>query len=233
MLARDLHRGARPDVVGADEEESLGLLLLLRPVQAPDDLLRGFLAGVENVLALLQAFVEGRVIQQAVFLFEHRQHRLARRAGPAAEHRRAMVVDQQLLRLLGKGRPVGRAVFLDDLDLAAQDAAHRVDLVDGKLLGLDRAGFRDCHRAAGRMQLADRDFGIGHRELGRVDLSGRIRLSECEAAQPHHRQRGGALQQAAALCRMVLRGGQGERLVLRILRILVAVTCHAEISSRG
>ena len=39
--------------------------------------LGGLLAGVDHVLGLLQAFVEGRVVQEAVFLFEHRQHGFA------------------------------------------------------------------------------------------------------------------------------------------------------------
>ncbi len=201
VLARDLHRGARPDVVGADQEEGLGLLLLGAPVQAVDDLLGGFLAGVDHVLGLLQAFVEGRVVQQAVFLLEHRQHGLARGAGPAAEHGGDLVVDEQLLALLGEGRPVGGAVFLDDLDLAAEDAAHRVDLVDGELLGLDRAGLADRHRAGGRVQLAHRHLGVGDRELGGVHLGGGELLRERPGRDACERQRGGALQQAAALQR--------------------------------
>ncbi|MNT34756.1 hypothetical protein D3C72_1707540 [compost metagenome] len=49
------------------------------------------------------------------------------------------------------------------------------------------------------MQLAHRDFGVGHRELGGVDLGrGELTLAEAQAAQAHHGQRGGALQQAAA-----------------------------------
>jgi hypothetical protein len=155
--------------------------------------------GVDHVLALLQAFVEGGVVQQAVLLLEHRQHGLARGAGPAAEHGGAVVVHEQLLRLLGEGGPVGGAVFLDDLDLAAQDAAHGVDLVDGQLLGLDRAGLRDGHGAGGRMQLPHRDLGVGHRQLGGVDLGrGELPLAEAQAAQAHYGQRGGALQQAAS-----------------------------------
>ena len=78
--------------------------------------------------------------------------------GPAAEDGGDLVVDQQLLGLLGEGRPVAGAVFLDDLDLAAEHAAHGVDLVDGELLGLDRAGLADRHGAGGGVQLADGDW---------------------------------------------------------------------------
>ncbi len=72
VLARDLVRGARPDVVGAEQIEGLRALGLVDPVEAGDDLLGGFLAGVDDVLGLLEAFVEGRVVQHAVVLLEHR-----------------------------------------------------------------------------------------------------------------------------------------------------------------
>jgi hypothetical protein len=112
VLAGDLVGGTRPDVVRADQEEGLGLLFLGHPVQARQHLLRRLLAGIEHVLGLLQAFVEGRVVQQAVILLEHRQHRLARGRGPAAEDGRHAVVFQQLLGLFGEGRPVAGTVFL-------------------------------------------------------------------------------------------------------------------------
>ena len=184
VLARNLHRGAGPDVVGADQEEGLGLLFFLRPVQAVQNLLCGFLAGVDHVLGLLQAFVEGGVVQQAVFLFEHGQHGLAGGTGPAAEHGGHLVVDQQLLGLFGKRRPIGRAVFLDDLDLAAQDAAHGVDLVNGQLLGLDGAGFGNGHGAGGRVELAHSHFGVGDGFAGGVDLRGGLRKTP--GGEPSH-----------------------------------------------
>jgi hypothetical protein len=78
VLARDLVGRARPDVVGAEQVEGFGALLLFHPVQSGENLLGGFLAGVDDVLRLLEAFVEGRVVEHAVVLLEHRQHRLAR-----------------------------------------------------------------------------------------------------------------------------------------------------------
>ena len=70
------------------------------------------------------------------------------------------------MRVPHKARRYGAgAVLLHDLDLAAEEAAHRVDLVDRQALGLDRAGLADGHGAGGRMQLADGDFGVGHGEL--------------------------------------------------------------------
>ena len=44
-----------------------------------------------------------------------------------------------------------------------------VDLLDRELLGLHRARLGDRHGAGDRMQDADRHFGVGHGEAGRVD----------------------------------------------------------------
>ena len=173
MLARDLVGGARPDVVGAKQVECLGALVLGDPVQAGEDLLGRFLAGIDDVLRLLETFIEGRVVEHAVILLEHRQHRLAGGRGPAAHHRSAFVLHEKLLRLLGEGRPIAGAVFLNELDLAAEHAALGVDLLDGELFGLDRAGLADRHRAGDRMQDTDRHFGVGDCEAGRVHLRGR------------------------------------------------------------
>ena len=46
---RDLVGSTRPDVVGAEQVEGLGALLLHRPVDAGENLLGGFLAGVDHV----------------------------------------------------------------------------------------------------------------------------------------------------------------------------------------
>src|SRR5258707_4076397 len=43
-----------------------------------ENLLGGFLAGVDDVLGLLETFIEGRVVEHAVVLLHDRQHRLAR-----------------------------------------------------------------------------------------------------------------------------------------------------------
>src|SRR5258705_11958135 len=40
---------------------------------------------------------------------------------------------------------------------------------DGELLGFDRTGFRNRHRAGGRVQDTDRHFSIGYRETWGVD----------------------------------------------------------------
>ncbi len=165
--------------------ERLGALLLGDPVEAGEDLLGRFLAGVDHVLGLLEAFIEGRVVEHAVVLLEDRQHRLARGRGPAAHDRGDLVVDEQLLGLLREGRPVAGAVFLDELDLAAEHAARGVDLLDGELFGLDRAGFGDRHRAGGGMQDADRHFGVGNGETRGVDRGGRAAPAPKDGARQH------------------------------------------------
>jgi hypothetical protein len=118
------------------------------------------------------------------------QHRLAGGRGPAAHDRGDLVVDQKLLGLFGEGRPVRGAVFLNDLDLAAEHAAHCVDLLNGELFGLDRSGFRDRHRARCRVQDADRNFGVGHRQSSGVH-GGRRRpgTERWTRKQRHGRQR--------------------------------------------
>ena len=200
VLAGDLVGGTRPNVVGADQVEGFGLLLLGEPVQAGEHLLRRFLAGVEHVLRLFQAFIEGRVVEQAIVFFEHRQYRLTRSGRPAPEHRGDVIVLEQLLGFFGEGRPVAGAVFLDHLDLATQNAARCIDLVDRETLGTDRTGFADGHRAGRRVQLTDRHRGIGYRQARRVDL--RCRRCGGERGLGHHRERqGGKSDCNLAACR--------------------------------
>ena len=94
VLAGDLHRRARPDIVRADQIEALALLLLGDPVEAGKDLLRGFLSGIDDVLGLFETFVEGRVVEHTVILLHDGQHGLARGRGPAAHDGGDLVVDQ-------------------------------------------------------------------------------------------------------------------------------------------
>jgi hypothetical protein len=196
VLAGDLHRRARPDIIRADQIEALAVLGLGDPVEAGEDLLGGFLTGIDHVLGLLETFIEGRVVEHAVILLHDRQHRLAGGRGPAAHDGGDLVIDQQLLGLFSEGRPVRGTVFLDELDLAAEHAAHGVDLVDGELFSLNRAGFRDRHRTGDRMQNADGDFRIGNRKAGGIDGRGGRRLRKrCARKQRHCRQSRHAHQQ--------------------------------------
>ncbi|MCY1359712.1 hypothetical protein D9M69_462980 [compost metagenome] len=150
----DLVAGARIDVVGAHEEEVLALLAR-HPLHGRDHRLRGFLRGVEHALVLLLAFVVGGVEQQPFGLVEHRQQRLARGRGVAADDGRDLVALQQLAGLLGEHRVLARAVFDHGLDLLAHHAAGGVDLLDGQLLGIDQRGLGDGDGARERVQQAE------------------------------------------------------------------------------
>ena len=57
---------------------------------------------------------------------------------------------EQLARFLGESRPVARAVFDNDVDFLAHDAAGRVDLLDRELFRIDDRGLGDGDGAAGR-----------------------------------------------------------------------------------
>jgi hypothetical protein len=131
--AQDLVRGARVDVVGAQQHEALGRTAVLahQVFHGGNGLLVGRGAGVEHVLAQLFTLVLHRVEQQRVLFFEHRQHRLARHRGPAAEHGGHLVLVNQLLGLFGEQRPVGGRVHHHGFELLAQHAALGVDFVDG------------------------------------------------------------------------------------------------------
>src|SRR6056297_1457928 len=203
MLAGDLVRGARPDVIRAQEIEGLGPLGLVDPVETGDDLLGGFLPGVDDVGALLETLVEGGIVEKAVILFEYRQNRLAAGRGPAAHDRCDLVLHQEFLGLFGKGGPVGGAVFLDVFYLAPENAALGVDLLDGQLFGLNRAGLGDRHGAGDRVQDTAGHGRVGDRKPGGIDHISREILrtqhlgceQRCRKSRPA-RQNGAAAQVA-------------------------------------
>ena len=95
---------AREDVVGAEQVELLLLAALLaqQPLDGGQDLLVRRGPGVDDVLGALVALVLHRVEEQAVVLLEDRQHVLAADRGPAAEDRRDLVLEEQLLGLFGE-----------------------------------------------------------------------------------------------------------------------------------
>ncbi len=117
---QDLVGGARIDVVGAGQHPALHLAFAHQVIDRRDRLLVRRGAGVEHVAAALLAFVLHRIEQDAVQLLEHRQHRLARHRGPAAEHRGALVHRQQAAGLLGEQRPVGGRIDHHGFQLACR-----------------------------------------------------------------------------------------------------------------
>ena len=127
---KDLVGRARIDVVGAGQDPALHLLFLLEIIDRRDRLLVRGGAGVEHVALALLALVLHRIEQDRVQLLEHREHRLARHRGPAAEHGRDLFLGDQLARLFGEQRPVGGRIDDHRFELLAEQAAFLVLLVD-------------------------------------------------------------------------------------------------------
>lgn len=122
-----------------------------------------FLAGVDDVLRLLQSLKRG-VVEHACF--SKTGNTALREAGSPAAHDGG---DREALGLFGEGQPLAPSSTINLI--FATDAAHRVNPCDGELFGLDGTGFTDGHRAGRGMQLAG-DFSIGDREASGVDLGG-------------------------------------------------------------
>ena len=153
----DLVGGARIDVVGAGEHPALDALLVHQVVDRRDRLLVRRGAGVEDVALALLALVLHRVEQDRVQLLEHRQHRLAADAGPAAEDHVDLLAVDQLAGELGEARPVGRRIDHHRLELPAEHAALGVLLLDQHQHDVLQRRLRDRHRARERVQDADLD----------------------------------------------------------------------------
>ncbi len=167
----DLVGRAGIDVVGAREHPAFDVAAILghQVVDGRDGLLVGRGAGVEHVALAFLAFVLHRIEQDAVELLEHRQHGLARHRGPAAEHRRDLVLGDELARLFGEQRPVGGRIDHDRLELLAEQAALLVLLVDQHQHDIFQRGLADGHGAGKRMQDADLDgvLGLGRKRRGK------------------------------------------------------------------
>ncbi len=155
----DLVGGARIDIVGAFQHPALHLAAFLRHqvVDGRDRLLVGRGAGVEHVALALLALVLDRIEQDRVQFLEHRQHRLARHRGPAAEHRGDLFLGDQFARLFGEQRPVRRRIDDHRLKLLAEQAALLVLLLDQHQHDVFQRGLADRHGARKRMENADLD----------------------------------------------------------------------------
>ncbi|MPM77542.1 hypothetical protein SDC9_124548 [bioreactor metagenome] len=178
--AQDLVGGARVHIVGAQQHEAFGAAAFLahQVFHGRDGLLVGRGTGVEHVLGKLLAFVLNRVEQQAVVLLEHRQHRLARHAGPAAKGDGHLVLREQLLGFFGKQRPVGGRVHHHWLKLLAQHAALGVDVIDRHEHRVLEHGLRDRHCAREAVEHADLD-GVLSVHRGRQAHAQSQRGSQC------------------------------------------------------
>ncbi|MCY1423632.1 hypothetical protein D9M71_393500 [compost metagenome] len=160
--AQDLVGSARVDIVGTEQEITLGCATVFahQVLDRGNRLLVRRGTGVEHVRRHLFAFVLHRVEQQAVEFLEYRQHRFARHRGPATEHHGDLVLGQQLSTLFREQRPVGRRVDHHRLKHLAVDPALGVDLIDGHQGHVLERRFRNRHGPRQRMQDADLD-GLG------------------------------------------------------------------------
>ena len=151
---QDLVRGARVDVVRADQVEAL-LAAAFRAHQVihrGGRLLVDRRTGVDDVLGALLALVLNGVEKESVVLLEHRQHGLAAHRGPAAENRRHFVLRQEFLGLFSKEVPVRGGILHDRLDRAPQHAASFIDFLNGHEDDFLEGSLADGHGAAQRMQ---------------------------------------------------------------------------------
>ena len=181
----DVVRGARIDVIGAQQCKLGDAQFVQIVIHRRDRLLVRRGTGVEHVLRRFLALVLHRVEQQAVQFLDHRQHRLARHRGPAAEHHVHLGYRQQLARLFREQRPVRRRIDHDRLKLLAQEAALGVLGLDQHQHGVFQRGLRDGHRARKRMQDADLDrFTCGKGDAGQ-DKRGDPGCQECASVQSH------------------------------------------------
>ena len=148
---------ARVDVVRSFEHPALHADFVHQVIDCGDGLLVRRGAGVDDVLGRLFAFVLNGVKEQAVVLFENRQHRFSGDRGPAPEDHGDFVLFQQFRGLLGEQRPVGRRIDDDGLELLAQQSALLVLLVDHHQDGVLQRGLADGHGAGKRVQDAHLD----------------------------------------------------------------------------
>ena len=153
-------RRPRVDVVGAFEHPALHADFLHQVVDGRNRLLVRRGAGVDDVLRRLLTLVLHRVEQQAVVLLEDRQDRLPRHRRPAAEDHRHLVLLEQLARLLGEERPVGRRIDDDRLELPAEQPALPVLLLDQHQDGVLQRRLADGHRARQRVEDANLDRAL-------------------------------------------------------------------------
>ena len=155
----DLVGGARIDIVGAGEHPALGAAAVVahQIVDGGDRLLVRRGAGVEDVALGFLALVLHGVEEEVVEFLEHRQHGLARHRGPAAEDGGALILRDQLARLLGEQRPVRGGIDHHGLERPAEHAALGVLLGDQHHHHVLQRRLADRHRAGERMQDADLD----------------------------------------------------------------------------
>ena len=159
----DLVGGAGIDVVGAFQHPALrrATFATHQIFDRWNRLLVWRRAGIEDVFRAFLALVLHRVKQQAVQLFEDREHGFPRHRGPATEHCGDLFLGQQITCLLGEQRPVRGRVDDDRFNLLAEQPTLFIDVVRHHQDGVFECGLADRHRSRQRMQHADLDRPLG------------------------------------------------------------------------
>jgi hypothetical protein len=122
---------ARPDVVGGRQIEGPRPRLSHQPRDERVDLLGGHRAGAEDErVGLLPLVLLGVDVERLALDHGRLLDGLPRGAVDAAEDDVDLIALDELLRLGGRDRVVGRAVLEMQLDVAPQQAALRIDVAD-------------------------------------------------------------------------------------------------------
>ncbi|MNI24233.1 hypothetical protein D3C73_778460 [compost metagenome] len=158
---QDLVGRLRIDIVGAGENPALHAFGRSEVIDGRDCLLVRSSTGVEDVARGFFTLVLDRVEEDRVQLFKDRQHRFARRRGPATEDGGNLVLGDQLTGFFGKQRPVGGRIDDNGFELLSKHAALLVLLFDEHQHGVFQRGFRNRHCAGERMKNADLDRVVG------------------------------------------------------------------------
>ena len=134
----------RIDIVRADQIEAVARLRA-QPVKGRKHLLVRAASGVHDIGRFFEAFVMGRIPENCAGLFDERAYGFAGGGGPAAEDRPA-VRPQDALRARGERSGVRRPVVQLRTDLAPQNAAAAVDLLDGEHFRVQERSFAGRQR---------------------------------------------------------------------------------------
>ena len=144
----------RIDVICAQKRKLLDTQFLKEVVRGRDCLLVRGGTRIEDVLGRFFTLVLDRIEQQTVKFFDHRENRFPRNRGPVAEDYIHFVNCKQFARFFGEQWPVGGWIDHDRLDLATQDAALGVLLLDQHFHCVLKGRLRDRHSPGKRVEHA-------------------------------------------------------------------------------
>ena len=175
---------ARIDVIGAEKHPSshLAALLAHQVAYRRDRLLIGDSADIEDVAGAFLTLVLDGIIEQSIRFFEHGQDGFARRRGPTAEHDRNLFLDEQVASLFGEHIPIGGGIDNNGHELAPEQAAFPVLVLDQHQHRVLERGLAHGHGAGQRMQNTDLDMSSSALAAGAANnINNRSNLQSLEA----------------------------------------------------